>query len=85
MEDVESITEQSESQASDNTNSEDVAKLLNETWQHKFEELSKQYEERLAERDGVIRQLINSGTTDNESNVDSIVEKINNQRKFKKW
>ena len=43
------------------------------------------YEKRLAERDYVIKQLITNGKTDNDSKGDTIIDKINAQRNYKKW
>ena len=64
---------------------EDVAEVLNNAWQEKFTALTTKYENAIAERDNIIRQLINNDKIDNTDVTDSIVEKINRQRKFKKW
>lgn len=64
---------------------EDAAEVLNNAWQEKFTALTTKYQNAIAERDNIIRQLINNDKIDNTDVTDSIVEKINRQRKFKKW
>ena len=94
MEDNEILNEDITNQSNDSDNvaedvtedvTEDVAEVLNNAWQEKFTALTTKYENAIAERDNIIRQLINNDKIDNTDVTDSIVEKINRQRKFKKW
>ena len=59
--------------------------VLNASWESKLLKMTTDYEKRLAERDNVIKQLITNGKTDNDSKGDTIIDKINAQRNYKKW
>lgn len=98
MEDNEILNEDITNQSNDSDNvvdnvvddvaedvTEDAAEVLNNAWQEKFTALTTKYQNAIAERDNIIRQLINNDKIDNTDVTDSIVEKINRQRKFKKW
>lgn len=94
MEDNEILNEDITNQSNDSDNvaddvaddvAEDAAEVLNNAWQEKFTALTTKYQNAIAERDNIIRQLINNDKIDNTDVTDSIVEKINRQRKFKKW
>lgn len=86
MDDIQEVEQLEQKQIeNENVNSEDVIKVLNEMWQAKLDKVSEEFRQRLAERDAVIKQLINTGTIDNGDVTDSIVESINRERNFKKW
>lgn len=59
--------------------------VINASWESKLLKVTTDYEKRLAERDNVIKQLITNGKTDNDSKGDTIIDKINAQRNYKKW
>ena len=59
--------------------------VINASWESKLLKMTTDYEKRLAERDNVIKQLITNGKADNDSKGDTIIDKINAQRNYKKW
>ena len=59
--------------------------VINASWESKLLKVTTDYEKRLAERDNVIKQLITNGKTDNDNKGDTIIDKINAQRNYKKW
>ena len=59
--------------------------VINASWESKLLKMTTDYEKRLAERDSVIKQLITNGKTDNDNKGDTIIDKINAQRNYKKW
>ena len=59
--------------------------VINASWESKLLKVTTDYEKRLAERDNVIKQLITNGKADNDSKGDTIIDKINAQRNYKKW
>ena len=59
--------------------------VINASWESKLLKVTTDYEKRLAERDNVIKQLITNGKADNDNKGDTIIDKINAQRNYKKW
>lgn len=78
----EQVQEQEQEQEQEQSNLIDV---INASWESKLLKMTTDYEKRLAERDNVIKQLITNGKTDNDSKGDTIIDKINAQRNYKKW
>ena len=60
-----------------------IVQELKAQFEAKIEALKDAYGKQIAERDTVIKQLLNDDETAVER--ETIVDKINNKRKFKKW
>ena len=80
QEEQEQVQEQVQEQEQSN-----LIDVINASWESKLLKMTTDYEKRLAERDNVIKQLITNGKTDNDSKGDTIIDKINAQRNYKKW
>lgn len=78
----EQAQEQEQEQEQEQSNLIDV---INASWESKLLKMTTDYEKRLAERDNVIKQLITNDKTDNDNKGDTIIDKINAQRNYKKW
>ena len=88
QEDQEQEQEDQEQDQEDQEQDQDQSNLIdviNASWESKLLKMTTDYEKRLAERDNVIKQLITNGKTDNDSKGDTIIDKINAQRNYKKW
>lgn len=63
----------------------DMIKQLKETQKKDMERLTKSFEDKIAERDKIIKDLISSEQHTTNEGTSSVAELINKNRNYKKW
>lgn len=63
----------------------DVVLDIKREYEERILDINKKHSEEMRQRDDLIRQLIREGASTEESKKPNFIEKINNERNFKKW
>ena len=86
----EKVNEQVDEEGTQNKQEQELPELVNSlkaTYEKMLKEQKKDYEEQIAERDKIITQIISGGNAKGQPNdkMQTIIDKINEKRTYKKW